>query len=329
MRRTILTVSLVVLALLAGCSVLDGDPERTATEFEPGADAPAWLDSDGDVNETMVAQRHLEAAASEGVKLRHRNGEDRRVVVRNRTRSLRWEDGTARWQRGNLTVSNESLDADFESRYDPVLSTSAQSSQIGIAIRLSSAQYEAVGTTTSDGTTLYELELTDTVGFGNAVGYYTGTALVDEAGRVHELSGRIGDNESAAEPYSYEYDWSVDAIPEPPWLDAIPRGESELRNDGRTFVVTVTGSAPIPTGTTLRVELAGSSGRESVELSQALEPGDSISFGLEDGTLVSSREPLNDSSLASLSDGLSTVEATVTLEDGRTVALQFLAGELV
>jgi len=337
MRRGGIALLVVALAVTAGCSALDG----SGGSGGPEGPVPPGVAENGSVNETALLAAHSEATNGSTVRIAHRNGERRTVAYRGPNGTYTRDDAGATWTGGGKQVSNDTVGgADYEFDYDRNTSTGASTGastvQFGLAVRLGTAEYEHATTRTVDGTDLHELELAEASGFGEQVGHYTGTMLVDERGRIHRLSGEIGDNETVADAYEYRFDWRVDSVPDPSWLDAVPRGEARKVDSGTVFAVESTGSATIPAGTEL--EFSHDGDRHSLVLNESLAPGETLALGLresgtgnaDDGTaertLVVSRDSLDGADLVDLRGERTQLHGTVTTGDGATVSVTLAVG---
>ncbi len=317
-------------------------PDPTATPFstltpaaratpEEGESLPPGVREDGSVNETALLIAHFEATNRSGWRLAHRNGNDTQVIYSADGEQYRRDDRGVDWYTEGVLVTNRTLlGAPYE--MESASNTTAMPSRptggivLALGVRMATSNYRAVGTTESGGRTLYELRMTGTKEAAGT-GHYTGRMLVDDAGRIHRLTGEVGDNESVADTYDFDYEWGVDAVPRPPWLDRIPRGVVEKTPDGTALNVTLTGEAPIPAGTELTVR-HNRTGRP-VTLDGALEPGESLYVGLRGGgderSVAVGREPPTGGDLIDLRGGQTRLAGTVTV-DGDEVDLSFAAG---
>lgn len=323
MRRAGLLVAVVVV--LAGCSALG-----LGGSSGPEGPLPAAVADDGTVNETKLFQTHRASMNETTVRVEHRNGEDTSVLFVGDGATYALEDRSVTWRRGPLEVTNDTLDTEYSVTYAENRTIDTRPSEtvmFGLSVRLSSAEYEHAGTRTENGTRLHELELVEKAGLGKALGHYTGRMLVDEQGRVHRLAGEVGENESVADRYRYAFDWDVETVPEPAWIDRVPRGSAERTAGGSVLAVTLTGGRAVPAGETLRFE-HGDTGGE-VTLDEPFEPGDTLYLGLRESgedRLVVSRSPIDGDGFVSLEEGRTTLRGEVTLADGTTVSLRFAVG---
>mgnify|MGYP000347921683 CR=1 FL=1 len=314
--------------------------ERTATatgtpasdeQFDrpiPGSELslPSGVNSDGTVNETALLLAHFQAANESGWSLVHQNGE--RVTESASANGTEYssDESGVHWQRGNTSVSNQTVfDARYETSYaenttfGSSLAPSA-AARFALAIRLESGEYVWNGTTTRDGTTLHELVMLGATGLGTSVDYYTGRMLVDERGRIHLLEGEIGDNESAADPYRYDYTYGVDSVPKPAWFDSVPRLSAEKVDGDRLLAVTVSDGAAIPAGATF--EFSHNSSEYDVTLDSDLEPGETLYLGLDadDDTVVQARDRPAATTFVDMGSRSSRLTGTVTI-DGTAVSV--------
>ncbi|MUV88929.1 hypothetical protein GJ629_02660 [Halapricum sp. CBA1109] len=337
MRRVALTVAVVCLVGLAGCSTLSGGDATTTEEgYTPGADAPSWLAADGTVNESALLSAHLREANESVVGIDQRNGNDSVAIVRGPDATYARDDGGETWTSGSLELRNATpFSADYGVTFDRQRSSLGGASAVafGLSVRLSTAEYEAVGTTTRDGERFYELEAVGPKGLGSSLGHYTGTALVDPNGRIHSLSGEVGENESVADAYSYAFDWSVDSVPKPEWTADLPQVDARLGPDNETVVLDHTGGATIPAGSELSVSVRLDERFDgTAELETALETGETLVLGIDDGgderRVRSGRGSLS-GSLVDLTGSSVTVENDALSVDGRTVDLRVSVGASV
>ena len=293
---------------------------------------PPGVRADGGVNETALLIAHFEATNGSGWRLDHRNGNDTQVVYSAGGEQYRRDDRGAAWYTDGLLVTNRTLlGAPYE--MESARNTTAMPSRptggitLALGVRMYTSNYRAVGTTEVAGRTLYELRMAGTKDAGASLGHYTGRMLVDESGRIHRLTGEIGDNESVADTYDFDYEWGVDAVPRPPWLDRIPRGVVEKTPDGTALNVTLTGSAALPAGTELAFRHNGT--RRTVTLDDALAPGESLYVGLrtdgDERTVAVGREPLDGGGLLDLQGRQTRLSGTTTVE-GSEVDLSFVVG---
>ncbi|WP_415379227.1 hypothetical protein [Halosimplex sp. TS25] len=304
-------------------------PEALATPSD-GESLPPGVGANGRVNETALLVAHLEAINSSGWRLDHRNGNDTRVTYRvGGTSYERTAEGVT-WYRDGTTVTNRTF---FGSSYEMTathntttgLSDPAGTVVFALAVRLSTGNYEWTGTTDVDGRTLHELRMTGTSGGGSTLDHYTGRMLVDDSGRIHRLHGEVGENESVADAYEYDYEWGVETVPRPPWFDGVPRGVVEKTPGGTALNVTMTGGPAVPAGAEFEFSHNGTA--ETVTLDDPLEPGESLYVGLrEEGgerSVTVSREPLDGEGLRGKQTDLS---GTVTV-GGTEIDLSFTAGQ--
>jgi len=326
MRRGGLVILVVALALAAGCSALGGSSG-------PDGPMPPGVADNGSVNETKLQKTHVAAANGTTVKVTHRNGDRRTVAYRGPNASfVRDEDG-ATYAMGPVSVSNETFggaDYEFDFARNSSFDFGDATAPVRFArnVRLGTAEYEHAGTRTVDGTDLHELELVDTTSLGNALGHYTGTILVDEQGRIHSLSGEVGENKSVADEYEFTYDWGVETVPEPSWLDSVPRGEARKTASGTAFAFELTGGPSVPAGTELTFAHDGETHR--MTLNESLAPGETLALGLRDAndgrTLAVSRGSLDGAALVDLRGKRTQLSGTVTLDDGTTVSVTVSIG---
>ena len=321
---------LVAMVLLAGCTVpLLDDSSDSVESYPPG------VSENGAVNETKLLAEHFRAMNESVVRIDHRNGNDSSLLIRgpNRTLSRSAISGTV-WSGPRRSVSNDTW-GDAEYTYDYQWNVTVRDRGggpmiFGLVIRLSSGHYEHRGTRTVDGRTLHELELVEPRGMASGVGHYTGTALVDQQGRIHRLSGAIGDSEQTADQYEYAFDWDVETVPQPSWVDAVPRIEANKSADSTTLLVSMGAGPSIPAGETLEFYHNGLEG--TVELAEPLDPGETLYVGFEgtreDGRVVAARQPIDTESLRSLRGDRTSFGGTVTLEDGTVVSIELDVGRI-
>jgi len=297
-----------------------------------GQSLPPGVHADGSVNETALAVAHFAAANVSGWRLAHRNGEDRQLLYSAGGASYERDEQGVAWFRDGVLVSNRTLvGAPYE--MESAFNTSAGPSRptggirLALGIRLGTSNYVWNGTTERDGRRLHELRMTGPKGIGDSLGHYTGRLLVDESGRIHRLTGEVGDNESVADTYDFDYEWGVEAVPRPPWLDRIPRGIVEKTPDGTALNVTLTGSVAVPAGTELELRHNGT--RRTVTLDDALAPGESLYVGLRaddtERAVAVGREPPSGPELVDLRGKQTRLSGTATV-DGREVDLSFTVG---
>ncbi|WP_459191291.1 hypothetical protein [Halosimplex sp. J119] len=293
---------------------------------------PPGVDETGAVNETRLLVAHVEATNESNWRLRHRNGNDTRVLVHAEGATYeRTADGVT-WYRDGVEVTNRTFfGAPYEMSAAHNTTTGSTDPRgtitFALAVRLSSANYEWEGTTDVDGRTLHELRMTGSRGAGSALGHYTGRLLVDDDGRIHRLRGEVGENESVAEAYGYEYEWGVETAPRPPWLDSVPRGVAEKTPAGTALNVTLTSGAAVPAGT--EFEFRHNDTDATVTLEESLDRGESLFVGLrEEGgerSVVVSRDPLDGEGLVDLRGEQTRLSGTATV-DGTEVRLSFRVG---
>lgn len=299
-----------------------------------GQSLPPGVHADGRVNETRVLVAHVAAANASNWRLRHTNGDsENRFYSVGQTKYRRDSEGVT-WYRDGLTVTNRTyFGAPYEMRatHNTTLGVSDPTGTItlALAIRLSTSSYRWAGTTEVAGDRLHELRMTGPKGAGSTLGHYTGRLLLDERGRVHHLSGEVGENESVAAAYEYDYDWGVEAVPKPPWFDSVPRGVTEKTPDGTAVNVTMTGGPAVPAGSEFTVEHNGT--EATVALDAALHPGESVFVGIREGegerTVTVSREPPAGEDLVDLRGTRTRLSGTVTV-DGVDVDLSFTVGQV-
>lgn len=236
-----------------GTPIQTGAPDPTETPLPTvtpmerqtpgdGQSLPPGVHADGTVNETRVLVAHLEAANESGWRLRHRNGNDTSVLVHaDGTSYERRSDGVT-WYRDGVTVTNRTYFGPayrMSARHDTTTGLDDPTGAItfALAVRLSTGTYRWAGTTDADGRTLHELRMTGAQSGGSTLGHYTGRLLVDDDGRIHHLAGEVGENESVADGYEYDYEWGVETVPRPEWFDTVPRGVTEKTADGTALNV--------------------------------------------------------------------------------------------
>ncbi|QLH80356.1 hypothetical protein [Halosimplex pelagicum] len=299
-----------------------------------GQSLPPGVNADGSVNETALVVAHFEAANATGWRLAHRNGNDTQVLYSAGAASYERDEQGVAWFRDGVLVSNRTLiGAPYE--MDSTFNTSMGSTRptdgirLALGIRLGTSNYVWNGTTEHEGRTLHALRMTGPKGLGDSLDHYTGRLLVDDSGRIHRLTGEVGENESVAQAYNFDYEWGVDSVPRPPWFDRVPRGVVEKTPDGTALNVTLTGGPAVPADTELTFRHDGT--RRTVTLAAPLEPGESLYVGLrtEDGerAVAASREPLDGAGLVDLSGSQTRLSGTATVE-GSEVDLRFTAGRL-
>jgi hypothetical protein len=337
MRRRLLAVAVICLVGLAGCSALSGgDAATTEAGYTPGSDAPAWLAADGAVNESALLSAHLRAANESVVGIDQRNGNDSVAIVRGPDATYARDDGGETWTSGSLELRNTTpFAADYGVTFDRQRSSLGGASAVafGLSVRLSTAEYEAVGATTREGQRLYELEIVGPKGLGSSLGHYTGTALVEPSGRIHSLSGEVGENESDADAYGYTFDWSVDAVPKPDWTADLPQVDARLGPDNETVLIDHAGGASIPAGNELSISVRLEERFDgTVELETALDAGETLVLGIDDSgderRVRSGRGSLS-GSLVDLTGSSVTVENDALSVGGRTVDLRVSVGASV
>ncbi len=308
-------------------------PESLPTPSD-GQSLPPGVAEDGEVNETRVLVAHIETANESGWRLDHRNGNDTRVLYHaDGTSYERTAEGVT-WYRDGVRVTNRTYFGPpyrVSATHNTTMGLDDPTGTItfALAVRLSSGNYEWAGTTDVDGRTLHELRMTGTKGAGSTLGHYTGRLLVDDSGRIHRLHGEVGENESVADGYDYDYEWGVETVPRPPWFDSVPRGVAEKTPDGTALNVTLTGGAAVPAGA--EFAFRHNDTEVTVTLEESLDPGESLFVGVrEEGgerTVVSAREPLDGEALLDLRGKQTKLSGTVTV-DGAEVDLSFTVGWL-
>lgn len=325
MRQRVIVALVVGMVALSGCGMLGGS--GTSADGDPAGNIEGKLDAatgGGEINETALLQDHLTAMTQSAVKLEHRNGQYTKTQMMGPGGTLDLSGETESWAHDGLTLAAQQYgEAAYKVRYDG--DGTSDVSNFGIAVRLSTVQLSYNRTVERNGRTLYALDVVGKQGMGRAIEYYTGTALVDTEGRVHRMAGRIGENESVAEEYVYEYDWSVESVPKPSFYDSVPRATASLVDDNRTYKLELTGGATIPAGTELEFYFEES---REVTLEESLSPGESLYIGVTesggDRQLLTAREPLSDSGRVSLSDSeYLQLKGTVTLDDGTKVQVNY------
>ncbi|MFC7141169.1 hypothetical protein ACFQMA_15195 [Halosimplex aquaticum] len=307
-------------------------PEALATPSD-GTSLPPGIGANGRVNETALLVAHLEAANSSGWRLDHRNGNDTRVNYHaDGVSYARTAEGVT-WYSDGVAVTNRTY---FGPPYEMSATHNASAGRgdptgtvvFALAVRLSTGNYEWTGTTDVDGRTLHELQMTGTSSAGSTLDHYTGRMLVDDSGRIHRLVGEVGENESAADTYDYDYEWGVETVPRPSWFDSVPRGVAEKTPNGTALNVTMTGGPAVPADAEFRFTHNGTT--ETVTLDEPLEPGDSLYVGLREGegdqSVVVAREPLDGEGLRDLRGKQTDLSGTVTV-DGTEVDLSFTVGQ--
>ncbi|WP_436928499.1 hypothetical protein [Halosimplex halobium] len=308
-------------------------PGTRATPGE-GQSLPPGVRADGTVNETALLVAHFEAVAASGWRLHHRNGDDSQVVYSVDGEQYERDDRGAAWYSGGVLVTNRTLVGppyEMESASNTTTGAIGPTSGISLAlsVRMATSDYAWTGTTASDGRTLHELRMTGPKGAGASLGHYTGRLLVDDVGRIHRLTGEVGDNESVADTYDFDYEWGVDRAPRPPWLDRVPRGVVEKTPDGTALNVTLTGGAAVPAGT--EFEFTHNLTTRTVTLDERLEPGESLYVGLRerdgDRSAVTARQPFDGEGLVDLRGQRTGLSGTATV-DGVGVDLSFTVGRL-
>jgi hypothetical protein len=335
---------LAVVVTLAGCFALPGgSSDGTDSEDTLDGPLPPGVDESGDVTETVLLNETLRAANTTTVRLAHRNGDRRSTFYNGIEHSYAQTDDGVTWiaggnpwtddaSGGRLVVTNDTvLDGEYSVEYQQNTSFGTLQGAVpvtGLSIRLGTSAYEYDSRLTRNGTTLHRLTLSGTRNAGRAVGHYTGQLLVDSEGRIHRLWGEIGDNESVADPYEYDFDWSVEDVPEPSWLGQVPRAAASLTQNGTVFAVTVTGGPPIPAGTEL--EFTHSQTRSTVTLNESLAPGETLSLAVRAGpdqaAVVSRDTPAGE--FVSLRGERTQLQGTATL-DGTRVSLLFAIGHIL
>ncbi|MFB6150924.1 MAG: hypothetical protein ABEJ40_03870 [Haloarculaceae archaeon] len=300
----------------------------------PDADAslPPGVRGNGTVNETRLLAAHLAAANRSGWALTHRNGDRTTVAyVAGNESYVHTPDGVT-WSRGNATVTNASVfDGAYETSFsrNTTLGGSTGTTPVlfALAVRLGTAEYEWAGTRPVDGTTLHELVMTGTSGFGGKLGRYTGRLLVDDRGRIHRLRGEVGENRSVAETYEFDFSYPVETVPKPAWFDRVPRVTAAKVDGGRALRLTVTGGPALPAGAEFAFSHNGT--RRSVTLDEPLGPGESLYLGLRgpDRELVRSRDLPAGDSLVDLDGSQTRLDGTVTV-DGTEISVGVRIGRL-
>lgn len=357
MRRWSVALLLIALVVLAGCSTSETttttelttekstteapltEPSTTTTTTtitttttESSSDSqenrPASIDSGGEVNETKLMQTHSQAAAETSWKAEHRNGDSVTIITRNDTTELYRNDDGATWSRNHLSITNDTLlgqpyavtFAKNTSDFGP----SSGNIIFALGIRLSTGNYEWTDTKTVNGNTLYVLNMTEAREEGKELGHYTGRMLVDQQGRIHQLEGEVGDNQSAAVDYRYDFEWQTESVPSPDWLHKLPRVTATKTDAGTSLNVTHTAGPKLPAGTELTFNHDDT--EKTVVLKESLNQGDSLHLGLRESdtgerNLVQSRDPLSGEALVELKGDNTQLNGVVTLPDGTKVEL--------
>lgn len=338
MRRAGL-LALVVLVLLAGCATpLQGDSgNSTSTQDDSDGSIetyPPAVSDDGTVNETELVQQNTAAMNESVVRIDHRNGNDSTVVVRGPEAAYSRGDSGTTWSSSHTSMDNDTFgETDYSLTYqrNTTAPTRADSSmRFALVIRLSSGEYEHAGTETVDGQRLHRLEMVQPTGPGTAVEHYESTVLIDDEGRLHRLEGEVGDSEANATQFRFAFDWSVETVPEPSWGERVPRMEATRTADDTALALSVREGPSIPADTTLEFYHDGLAG--DVTLSESLDSGDTLYVGYEgtpaDGEVVAARQPLESDALHSLQGDQTSLDGTVTYEDGTVVSINVRVGQV-
>ncbi|WP_423743819.1 hypothetical protein V5735_12465 (plasmid) [Haladaptatus sp. SPP-AMP-3] len=140
---------------------------------------------------------------------------------------------------------------------------------------LSSADFLANGTTVRNGTKLYRYEASGSSTL-EGVETLSATALVDERGIIHDLSGTV--QTTGTRSATVEFDYQHELVSNPPtppkWMDDRPRLTVQ-RNESEV-TVEHHGGKRIPAGTNVRVSVSNDTifGSGTVQLPKSLEKGD-------------------------------------------------------
>lgn len=340
-QRCVLVVLVVVSVALSGCSGLGiGPADQTPEETSPDIDGPLppGVERSGEANVTVILNETFYAIDGNAVRIDHRNDGSERTVYHGPDGFYSRDGSEVEWADRPITSGETTprtlaakglvIEEGYSVEY-------TRNSTLGVdyggtlwtalLLRVGSGTYRYTGEQTRDGQTLHQIELVDTNEFGDVLDYYTATMLVDTDGRIHRLWGAVGDNRSDADEYEYDFDWSVESVPEPSWLDEVPRGTATRTQNKTVLAVTMTHGPPVPAGSTFTVS-HGEVDSE-ITLENPLGPGETFRVAIRqsDKEVVTAREPL-DGDFLSLQDGRTTLRGTPSVND-KPVYLSFAVGE--
>jgi hypothetical protein len=196
--------------------------------------------------------------------------------------------------------SNASLSPDETERFArratlDVVAEASLSNLVELALR--SGEYEVAGTESVDGATLTTLRATapngSVPGLANA-STYDGTLVVDDRGRVHEMS-LIAEGDRSSVRYEFTLAKFGGVVVEyPAWADqalATVNAEIDVGSRDDYFAISNEGGETLPPASTVRVGHDGTN--VTLELDRSLAPGDEayVYFPADGGDPVLASEP--------------------------------------
>ena len=311
MKRIVAVILVVGLAAVGGYLFLGGPPSTD------------WLDGKS-VQERALLTNTQEAMTETVVRLAHQHDGSTSQYYFSPNESLMRSDDGVRWARNGVVVTNDtSGGAEYAVDYGDAAFGPQSFGGFSLWVRLTFAEYQYKRTVDREGHSLHELEIVGPNASLNPGVYMTGTARVDDRGRIYTLRGSAGENRSATTDFDYDFDWSAETVPDPSWIDTVPRGKASLVNDNRTFTVHLTGGQAIPANTTL--SFWDGSTDSTVTIDERLTPGDDLFIAVDrNGSLVTDRTPLTGDtyrSFATRGIGKPSLKGTITTTNGSTVSV--------